>query len=64
MLKPGVDMRSASRAAESSAVRRLMPDAGGAECAMAVTVVRPLLLETRGLCQRRCCWGRHTVSST
>lgn len=31
MLKPGVDMRSASRAAESSAVSKLIPEEGGEE---------------------------------
>ena len=36
MLNPGVDMRSASRAAEFSAVKRLMPVEGGAEWAIDV----------------------------
>lgn len=40
MLKPGVDIRSASRAAESSAVSRLTVGAGGVE--LAIAVVRPL----------------------
>lgn len=47
MLKPGVDMRSASRAAEFSAVSRLMPEEGEADDAMGdvLAAARPLLLE-------------------
>lgn len=57
MLKPGVDMRSASRAAESSAVSRLTPEEGDVEWAMAVA--RPLW--ATGVLRSKRCWWRKGV---
>ena len=51
MLKPGVVMRSASRAAESSAVSRLIPDDAGEEAdAMGEEAEATPRLESCDLC--------------